>query len=138
MINILLIVQAVLAFGIVLFTLGFLITSLMEKESRAAMMAGVLCGLLVVAELCIYFLHTLGFFSHVVGMLLIVIISIAAFGSIYFLCRQTSPNQRALKGVEGYVVGNAARYDEREQVFARERTLRPNSAEYKEFYRMHP
>ena len=138
MIYILLIVQAAMAFGIVLFTLGFLIASLMEKESRAAMVAGVLCGLLIVAEICIYYLFNLSFFSHFVGMLLLLIICAAAVGSIYIFCRKTNPNQRALKGVEGYVVGNAQRYDEREQVFARERTLRPDSVEYKEFYRMHP
>ena len=64
MINILLIVQAVIAFGIFLFTLGFLVSSIKEKENRAAVMAGALCGLLVVAELLLYYLYTLGFFAH--------------------------------------------------------------------------
>jgi zinc transporter ZupT len=45
MIHVLLIFQAVLVMGIVLFTLGFLITSLKENEMRAAMMAGVLSGI---------------------------------------------------------------------------------------------
>jgi hypothetical protein len=58
--------------------------------------------------------------------------------AIYFLCRRTGLNQRALKGVDGYLVGRAQRFDERKQVFARERTLRPDSAQYKEFYRTHP
>jgi reductive dehalogenase len=138
MIHILLIVQAVLVLGIVLFTLGFLFTSIKESESRAAIMAGILCGSLIVAELCIYYLYTLGFFFHFAGMLVLACIWMAAVGAVYFFCRRTGPNQKALKGVEGYIVGSAPRYDEREQVFARERSLRPDSAEYKEFYRLHP
>ena len=62
----------------------------------------------------------------------------AAVAVIDFFYRHTVPNQRALKSVEGYIVGNAARYDEREQVFALERTLLPDSAQYIQFYRMHP
>ncbi|MGB9440696.1 MAG: reductive dehalogenase [Desulfobacterales bacterium] len=138
MIYVLLILQAVLVLGIGLFTLGFLITSLKENEPRAAMMAGALCGLLVVIEVCIYALYTLGVFSHFVGKLVLVSVWIAVGAAIYFFCRRTGPNHRALKGVEGYVGGNALRYDEREQVFARERSLRPDSTEYKEFYHMHP
>ena len=138
MIYFLLIVQAVLLIGIVLFTLGFLITSLKENELRAAMMAGILCGLLVAIEICIYALYTLGFFSHFAGKLVLVSVWMAAGAVIYFFCRRTGPNQRALKGAEGHAVGPVQRFDEREQVFARERTLRPDSAQYKEFYCTHP
>ena len=138
MINILLIVQAVMVFGIVLFTLGFLFTSLKENEHRAAMMAGALSVFLIGMELAIYFFYTLGFFFHFAGMLVLVGAWVATGAAIYFLCRRAGPNQRALKGVDGYVVGRAQRFDEREQVFARERSLRPDSAEYKEFYRLHP
>ncbi len=119
--------------GIVLFTLSFLITSLKENEPKAAMMAGAISGLLVVMEVCIYYLYTLGFFFHFAGMLVLVVAWVAAGAAIYFLCRRTGPNQRALKGVDGYIVGRAQRFDEREQVFARERTLRPDAAQYKEF-----
>jgi len=138
MIYVLLIFQAVLVLGIVLFTLGFLITSLKENEPRAAMLAGALSVFLIGLELGIYFLYTLGFFFHFVGMLMLVGAWVATVAVIYFLCRRTGPNPRALKGADGYVVGRAQRFDEREQVFARERTLRPNSAQYIEFYRTHP
>ena len=138
MIYVLLNIQAVLVIGIVLFTIGFLITSLKENEPRAAMMAGALCGLLVVIEICIYSLYTLGVFFHFAGMLVLVSIWMAGGAVVYFFCRRTGPNQRALKGAEGHVVGQVQRFDEREQVFARERTLRPDSAQYKEFYRTHP
>jgi hypothetical protein len=138
MIYVLLIFQAVLVFGIVLFTLSFLIASLKENEHRAALMAAALSGLLIGMELCIYFLYTLGFFFHIAGMLVLVGAWVATGAAIYFLCRRTGPNQRTLKGVDGYIVGQAQRFDEREQVFARERTMRPDSAQYKEFYRTHP
>ena len=138
MIFVLLIFQAVLVFGIVLFTLSFLIASLKENEPRAALMAAALSGLLIGMELCIYFLYILGFFFHIAGMLVLVGAWVATGAAFYFLCRRTEPNQRTLKGVDGYVVGQAQRFDEREQVFARERTLRPDSAQYKEFYRTHP
>ena len=138
MIYVMLIFQAVLVLGVVLFTLSFLITSLRENESRAAIMAGAISGLLVVLELCIYYLYTLGFFLHFAGMLVLVGAWVATGAGIYFLGRRTGLNQRVLKGVDGYVVGQTQRYDEREQVFARERSLRPDTTEYKEFYRMHP
>ena len=138
MIYVLLIFQAALVLGIVLFTLGFLFTSLKENEPRAAMMAGALSVFLIGMELAIYFFYTLGFFFHFAGMLVLVGAWAATGAAIYFLCRRAGPNQRALKGVDGYIVGQAQRFDEREQVFARERSLRPDSAEYKEFYRLNP
>jgi reductive dehalogenase len=138
MIYSLLIFQAAWVLVIVLFTLGFLITSLKENEPRAAMMAAALSVFLIGMELAIYFFYTLGFFSHFAGMLVLVGAWVATGAAIYFLCRRTGPNQRALKGSDGYIVGQAPRFDEREQVFARERTLRPDSAQYKEFYRTHP
>ena len=138
MIYLLLIFQAAWVLGIVLFTLSFLITSLKENEPRAAMMAGALSILLIGMELGIYFIYPLGFFSHFAGMAVLVAAWVTTGAGIYFLCRRTNPNQRALKGTDGYLVGQAQRFDERGQVFARERTLRPDSVQYKEFYRTHP
>jgi len=130
MVFVLLICQAALVLGIVLFTLGFLITSLKENEPRAAMMAGAHSVFLIGLELGIYFLYTLDFFFHYVGMLMLGGAWVATGALIFFLCRRTGPNQRALKGIDGYIVGRAQRSDEREQVFVRERTLRPESAQY--------
>jgi hypothetical protein len=93
----LLIFQAALVLGIVLFNLGFLITSSEENEPRAAMMAGVLPVFLIGLEL--------GIFLVDVGL----IIPFCRYGDaggcrvasgavIYFLCRRTGPNQWALEG----------------------------------------
>ena len=136
-IYLLLILLAALLFGIILFTLGFLITSVRENEPRAAMMAGVFSVFLIALELGIYSLYTQGFFFHGGGMLVLGVAWAATGAGIYFFWRRSGPNQRALKGVEGYLVGPAQRFDEREQVFARERTLIPGSVQYKEFYRTH-
>jgi hypothetical protein len=51
--------------------------------------------------------------------------------------RRTAPNEKALKGAKGLVVGTAMRMDEREVVFARNRLV-PGTKEFETFYRQHP
>ena len=138
MVLFLLVLQVVFAMVIIFFTISFLITSLNEKEPRAALMSGAVIILLTGLELCVYWLYTLDFFFNPAGvMLLSAGWAVTGFG-IYFFGRHTGPNEKALKGVEGLIVGKARRFDEREQVFARERSIRPGSAQYEDFYRKHP
>jgi hypothetical protein len=47
-------------------------------------------------------------------------------------------NPQALKGTEGYTAGEVERVDERDIVFARNRSLPPGSEVYKRYYQMHP
>ena len=124
--------------GIVFFSVSFLIACINEKEQRAALLTGALIASLIILELCSYWLYTMGVFSNPGGKLLLLTGWIGIGCGIYFFGRHTGTNGRALKGVDGYVVGNAKRYDEREQVFARERSIRPGSPEYEAFYRSHP
>lgn len=124
MVIFLLVLQAVFVLGVVLFTISFLIASLNEKEQRAALIAGAVILLLIGFELCIYWIYTLGFFLNSAGLLLLLAGWVVIGYGIYFFCRHTGPNKKALKGVEGLIVGKAQRFDEREQVFARERGLR--------------
>jgi reductive dehalogenase len=49
-----------------------------------------------------------------------------------------NPNKRALEGSLGYAVGEIKRFDERDIVFARNRSLPPGSDVYKRYYEMHP
>jgi len=138
MVLFLLVLQAVFVLGVVLFTISFLIASLTEKEPRAALVTAAVILFLIGFELGIYGLYSLGFFFNTVGRLLLLAgWAVMGFG-IYFFGRHTGSNDKALKGVEGYIVGNARRFDEREQVFARERSIRPDSAEFETFYRLHP
>lgn len=44
-----------------------------------------------------------------------------------------NPNKKALKGTKGYLVGQAQRFDERNSVFARYRSLTPGTERYDYF-----
>lgn len=48
------------------------------------------------------------------------------------------PNHQALKGTEGYIREEVKRFDERDTVFSRNRSLPPRSEVYKHYYEMHP
>jgi reductive dehalogenase len=48
------------------------------------------------------------------------------------------PDLQALKGTEGYVRGEVKNFDERNTVFARNRSLPPGSEVYKRYYEIHP
>ena len=45
-----------------------------------------------------------------------------------------SPNKKALKGAKGYLAGEAKKFDERDSVFARHRSLTPGTEQYNTFY----
>jgi reductive dehalogenase len=118
--------------------LSFLLSSLREKERRASAFAALqFMGML---GLLILFLALLKsrFFETGVGIAILIAVLILAAGTAFFLLRRTGRNERALKGTKGYIVGDVKRYDEREILFARNRSLRPGSEEYKTFYAQHP
>ena len=48
------------------------------------------------------------------------------------------PNPRALQGTAGCMVGPVTRFDERDIVFARNRSLPPGSEPYRQYYEQHP
>ena len=48
------------------------------------------------------------------------------------------PNRRALQGAAGHVVDRFSRFDERDAVFARNRSLPPGSDAYRRYYEKHP
>lgn len=50
----------------------------------------------------------------------------------------TQANPTALQGTEGLVEGEVKRFDERDQVFARNETLNPEREEYRLYYGAHP
>ena len=138
MIIFLMVLQAVLVLGVVLFSFGFLFASLNEKEPRAALITGAVIVSLIFLELFLYWIYSLGFFFNPAGKLLLLAGWAGVGYGIYYFGRHTGDNDRALEGVDGYIVGNARRFDERESVFARERSIRPGSAEYDSFYSSHP
>jgi hypothetical protein len=68
---------------------------------------------------------------------LVVFFGILVFLFLLFLV-PGKPNPRALKGAEGYIVRPVARFDERDIVFARNRSLPPGSDAYRRYYEQHP
>jgi hypothetical protein len=79
-----------------------------------------------------------GFFQIAPGMVLLIAGYIVVVSAAVVLVRRTEPNQQALQGTAGYIVGKVNRFDERMQVFARNRALPPGSEQYKRFYTEHP
>jgi hypothetical protein len=61
MVLFLFVLQVVFVLGVVLFTISFLIASLKEKESRAALMAGAIVIFLIIIEICIDWIRDLFF-----------------------------------------------------------------------------
>ena len=62
-------------------------------------------------------------------------------GIVFSLCLliPATPNKKALKGAKGYLAGKPQRFDERDSVFARYRSLTPGTERYDHFYnKMYP
>jgi len=118
--------------------LAFLISCVWEKEKRATVFAGIqflgMLGLLLV----FFFLNRAGFFQTPVGLTLLVLGLVLAVLASFILLRKKGINPKALEGSKGLITGEVKRQDEREIVFARNRSLRPGSEQYDRFYSEHP
>ena len=124
--------------GLALIGLSFLISCVQEKERRASFFAALqLLALLLLLGLFLH-LQSIGFFRTGAGIALLMVGLILSGALAFFLLRRTSPNPKALLGARGLIVGEVKRFDEREIVFARNRSLRPGSEEYRAFYASHP
>lgn len=118
--------------------LNFFISCIWEKESRATIfallqfvvMAGILAGFL--------FLMGSGFFKTTIGFVILISGHVCAVVAVFALFARRGTNAEALEGTKGLIHGEIKRYDERNLVFARNRSLRPGSKEYKAYYKEHP
>jgi reductive dehalogenase len=129
--GLILVAQAIIA-------LSFFISCLREKERRASFFAGFqLLGMILLLGLFFY-LHRIGFFHTGSGIALLVAGLLLGGALTFFFGRRTPPNPKALQGTKGLIVGEVKRFDEREIVFARNRSIRPGSEEYRIFYTSHP
>lgn len=120
---------------VTVFAVGLLWSSVKEKEWRASMLSALLTlGLLGFA--------ILGGRAHQVGGSLAWLFPLvggpAFIGLPLLMGIPFARNKDALRGTPGYIMGEVSRFDEREQVFARNRSIRPGSKEYEEFYGLHP
>jgi len=138
MIDSLLIIAAIALIIQAFIGLTYLISSIWEKERRASVFAGLqFLGMLGIV-IAFFYLEEVGFFETPIGLVLLIGGLFVGGVSIFLLVRKTKPNQRALKGTAGLIVGEVKRYDQREHVFSRNRSIRPGSEEYRRFYLEHP
>lgn len=108
----------------------FTFESIREQENRASRVGGTgVLALLILIPLIIW--------VPVFWMLVAFVFSIVVLFVLLCLIPGRA-NPRALKGSMGYVVGEAQRVDELDTVFARNRSLRPGSEAYQEYYKLHP
>ncbi len=118
--------------------LSYFVSSIVEKEKRAGVFAG-LQFLVMIAVLIAYLALVLsGFFETKIGLGVLIAGYIVALLAAFLLLRRTAPNQKALKGTKGLITSEVKRHDERTIVFARNRSLPPGSEQYKTFYELYP
>lgn len=138
MVGFLFFVAALVLFGQALIGLAFFISCIYEKEKRAAFFAAVQLGGMLVPIGLLFAFKQSGFLGTAAGQVLLLCGLIFAGAAVFLLCRHTGVNPRAVLGSGGYVEEKLRRFDERQQVFARNRSLRPGSEQYTTFYRDHP
>ena len=118
--------------------LGFFISCVWEKESRATMVSGIQFLIMLGLVIFLFYFNTIGLFKTNFGLTLLILGLALAAGLCVFLIRKTRANQSALEGTNGLIVGDVQPTDERDIVFARNRTIRPGSEEYNTYYQMRP
>jgi reductive dehalogenase len=108
----------------------FTLESFREKEPQAPRVGLCVCGLLAGLGLAAVALPPAkAFIGAFFGL--------AVFSGLLFLI-PSAPNRKALQGGRGYAVDEVARFDERDVVFARNRSLPPGSEVYRCYYKEHP
>ena len=118
--------------------LTFFISSIWEKERRAPVFGGLQFLSMLALVLFFFYLLNAGFFETPPGIIILIIgLLIGAFAA-FFLFRRIGDNVKALEGTRGLIVSEVSRQDEREIMFARNRSLPPGSEQYKHFYQAHP
>lgn len=118
--------------------LGYLISSLREQEKRASFFAGLqFLGMLGALILFVYWWAS-GFLATAFGAAIVIFLMVGGIAAAVLFVRRTPANKKALEGTKGLVTGDVKRFDERDIVFARNRTIRPGSEEYSAYYQMRP
>lgn len=101
-----------------------------EKEPRAPKVGLCVCSLLVAMGIA-------GVAVPAARPAVAVFFGLVVFSGLLFLVPSPA-NPKALRGAMGHVVGEMSRLDERDVVFARNRSLPPGSEVYRHYYGEHP
>jgi MFS family permease len=118
--------------------LSYLISSIWEREKRASFFAGVQFLAMAVAPVVFIYWWASGFLATASGMGILIFLLAGGIAVGLMLIRKTPANQKALAGAKGLITGDVKPFDERDVVFARNRTIRPGSEQYKAYYQMRP
>jgi reductive dehalogenase len=130
---------AILALGAqAIIGLAYWIASVTERETRASVFAALQFFAMLVPLGLFIFWKTSRFFETPVGLKVLVIFLILSALGVFLLSRKSLPNAKALEGTRGHVAGAVQRFDERDQVFARNRSLPPGSEQYRLYYQARP
>jgi hypothetical protein len=130
-------IEALFLAALALLAFAFVISSIWEREKRAALIGGVAFLILLGGEIGLFALKAGGFLQGTPGFLLLLVGGVIAVVALLLLM-PIGANPRALQGTKGYTVGEVKRFDEREQVFARNQALPADSERYQQLYSEHP
>ncbi len=118
--------------------LSYLISSVWEKEKRASFFAALqFLGMAGALLLFILWWQTGSPYDPGGVIILVFLLVGGALVGLFFVSK-SSANQKALQGTRGAIVSDVKRIDEMDIVFARNRTIRPGSQQYKAYYQMRP
>jgi hypothetical protein len=118
--------------------LSYFISCIREQETRAAIFGAAQFLLMLGLVVMMFYLQATGFFTAGAGFSVLILGLMLAFGLLVGLTWPIGSNHKALAGTRGLVVGQVTRVDERDIVFARNRTIRPGSEQYKTYYESRP
>jgi reductive dehalogenase len=118
--------------------LSYFVSSIWEKERRASMFGGLQFLGMLAALILLFYLYSAGFFHTTPGVVVLILGLILGALAAASLMMRLGVNAKALKGTGGVTVGDVSRQDEREIMFARNRSLPPGSEQYQRFYESHP
>ena len=118
--------------------LSFFISSIWEKEKRAGFFAAFQFIGMSMLFLIFIFLAWGGFFKTNVGFTILIAGYVLSAALLILLVKRTASNKRALQGTKGLTEGQVKRFDERETVFSRVRSLLPGSEQHTFFYEKYP
>ncbi len=136
--NVLVFLAAAGLIGQVIIGLSYLVSSIWEKEQRASMFGGLQFLGMSVLVVLLFYIHSAGFFDTTSGIVVLALGLIIVTGVVIALIIPSGLNPKALEGTRGLIVGEVRRQDEREIMFARNRSLPPGSEQYQRFYEAHP
>ena len=117
MIVILVFITAIALFIHTYICLTFFISSIREKEKRATLLGGLQLAIPLGLLGLLFLFSKSDFFDSQSGMATLCIGTIFVILAPLLLIIKTSPNNKALAGTKGFIVGTIRRFDERETVF---------------------